>query len=166
VGTLEVMERPIEASTIIAVPCDAVGRLLQDNPTIALPNPMTIVVGAVRRDVAVTTDDAFADGDRIVVPVAWHATERSRLFPTFLGELVAECSVAGTRIVMSGSYRVPLGLLGRFGDGVIGRRLGHEALRSVVVGVVERLESAVDGTVADRPRDVAVFEPAAPIGAD
>ena len=153
------MERPIEASTLVSVPLDRVGRLLQDDPTVVLPNPTAIIIAGVCRDVVVTLDDALADGERIIVPLSWHAAEHPKLFPTFLGELIADAWLAGTRLTMAGTYWVPLGVIGRFGDGLIGRRLAHEALRDVVAGAAARIEIALDGDVLHaQDRDITVVE--------
>lgn len=157
-GHPEDMERSIEASTIIGVPSDQVGRLLVNDPSVALPTSTTIGVGGVHRDLVVTVDDSFATDDSVVVPIAWHAAEHQRLFPIFLGELVAEMSVAGTRLTMIGSYSIPFGLAGRFGDGLLGRRVAHGALRGVLIGVAERLEAVFDAGDPTGGRDVSITE--------
>jgi len=141
---MTVMERPIEASTIIAAASDRVGGLLRAEPEIALPNPATLSVGAVHHQVVVTVDDAHTIEDRVVVPVSWHATGNDHLFPTFLGELSAEPSAGGTRLRLAGTYTVPLGLLGRFGDGVVGRRLAAESIRAFLADVAGRVATALE----------------------
>lgn len=158
-GTVDRMERPIEASTIIAATAARVEGLLLGDPTVALANPIRLAFGGVHRDVVVTVDDPEVAADRVVIHVAWHAAEHAGLFPTFLGALETEPSVGGTRLSLSGRYRVPLGTLGRFGDGLVGRRVAHDAVRNVLAGIAARVSSAlgVDGdervVVAELPAD-------------
>ena len=88
-------------------------------------------------------DDTVVDGSCATVGVAWRSREHERLLPSFGGELVAVPWVGGTRLRLSGSYRVPLGPVGHFGDGLIGRRFAHLALRDALEDVARRLDAAV-----------------------
>lgn len=154
------MERAIEASTVVPATAERVRSLFVDEPATVLPNPISVAVGTVRRDVVVTLDDATVEGDRVVLPLAWRAAEHSGLFPIFLGTLEAEPSVAGARLVLAGTYSIPLGVVGRFGDGLVGRRLAHDAVRNVLIDVAQRITTALGVDGAGELQVVRVSEPA------
>jgi hypothetical protein len=78
-----------------------------------------------------------------VVPVEWEATGREQLLPSFTGDLEVLAAPPGVRLRLYGSYTVPLGAVGRFGDGVIGHRLARRSLNTLVERLVWRLESEV-----------------------
>jgi hypothetical protein len=81
-----------------------------------------------------------AVGGGLMLPIAWQATGREGFFPTFEGELVTSGAPAGTRMELTGTYTVPLGVIGRFGDGVLGRRLARSSLEALVQRLAARLE--------------------------
>jgi hypothetical protein len=82
----------------------------------------------------------IADGE-IVLPLSWHASGHEHLLPTFSGAIEISAAGAGTRLRLTGRYTVPFGVVGRFGDGVLGRRVAHRSLESLVHGFACRLES-------------------------
>jgi len=151
------MERAIEASTIIGARPGAVVALLAAEPSIAMPNPLTLSVGGAHQDVTVVLDETVVEGLLATVGVAWRSREHEHLLPSFDGTLSAEPSVGGTRLRLVGHYRVPLGPVGRFGDGLIGRRAAHESLRDALGDVARRVDHAV-GAGADLEYDVALTE--------
>lgn len=137
------MERSIEATIVIDASSDRVRGLLASDPATALTNPTTLAAGGLHHEVVVTLDEPEV-GDAVAVPVSWHPTDHARLFPSFLGALEAEASVAGTRLRIAGSYSVPLGVVGQFGDGLVGRRLAQQSLQSLLEGVAARITAALD----------------------
>lgn len=146
------MERSIEATTIISASADRVRGLLASDPAVALTNPTTLAAGGLHHDVVVTLDEPELGAGGVSVPVSWHPVDHARLFPSFLGALEAEASVAGTRLRLIGSYSVPLGVVGQFGDGLVGRRLAQQSLQSLLASVAARIAAAL-----------AVEPPAAPV---
>jgi hypothetical protein len=78
-----------------------------------------------------------------VFAVQWEATGRELLLPTFRGELALLAGAPGVRLRLHGTYSVPLGAVGKFGDGVIGHRLARRSLVSVLDRLTRRLESEV-----------------------
>ena len=92
----------------------------------------------VRLGVAQTTETG------LVVPLAWEATGRRRLFPTFAGELEASDADDGTRLRLHGTYTVPLGVVGRLGNGVVGWRLACRSLDALLIGLGRQVEVEVD----------------------
>jgi hypothetical protein len=80
---------------------------------------------------------------RLVLPMTWRASGREELLPTFDGELETSDTPAGTHIQLTGTYTVPLGVLGTFGDCVLGRRLARLSLETLVQRLATRLEFEV-----------------------
>ena len=152
------MERSIEASTKIRVPYGPVFRILLDDPGAVFTETHTVKerrerhlrielgvnLGAgasVHQEVTLQLGVPRLAKDGVVLPVAWRATGRERWLPTFHGELEASAAGADTRLRLNGAYTVPLGLVGKFGDGVLGRRLASRSLRTLVERLACRLES-------------------------
>lgn len=78
------------------------------------------------------------------MPVHWRAAGRDRLFPTFEGELEASRDDPGSCLRLRGIYTVPLRPLGRFGDGIAGRRLARQSLSAFLEQAARRLDGEVD----------------------
>lgn len=79
----------------------------------------------------------------LTVPLRWTATGREGLFPTFTGDLEAVPTRAGTRLRLVGTYTLPIGWLGRFGDKKLGHRAAERSLARYVEEVATRLEAEV-----------------------
>ena len=101
---------------------------------------------------------AHATETGLVLPVAWQATGRERLFPTFDGELEASEADDGTRLRLHGTYTVPLGVIGRFGDGVVGWRLARRSLDALLAAA----RTATRGRGGSAPPLESVPRPSAP----
>ena len=54
----------------------------------------------------------------------------------------------GTCLRLEGSYTVPLGAVGRFGDNVLGQRLARRSLSALLEQIAYRLESEVEWRAA------------------
>ena len=151
------MEREIEACTMVRVPLAHARRVLVERPDrlgvadeacgnkwgIDLDVELSAEV-SVRQRVWLELGPPRSDDDEVVVPVFLEASAPARLFPQFAGELEASGHGDTTRLCLRGAYRVPLGFVGRFGDGIAGRRLA----RASVVGVVERIAAQLEEGVA------------------
>ena len=109
--------------------------------------------GSVHQEVAVEVGAALAPGEEeaVSLPLRWQATGRDRLFPAFQGVLQAARAPTGTTLRLAGTYRVPLGLLGRFGDGVAGRRLAQRSLVAFLEALSGRLDAEVHHLMAALP---------------
>ena len=118
------MQRPIEVATSIGAGFAQVCEVLADDPGVVSGDgvtthrypPRRIVLGvdlgsgtSVHQEVLVRLGVAQTTETGLVVPVAWEATGRKRLFPTFAGELEASEADDGTRLRLHGTYTVPLG---------------------------------------------------------
>lgn len=156
------MERAIEATTRLRASLErAVGVLREDPGCIVTdaagpeerrerrflaPVGAPVGAGAVVQQVVsiefgtVTVDEAAAH-----VPISWHPVAHERVLPDFDGVLAIEPDVSGnTRLALRGSYQVPLGPVGRFGDSVVGRRVARRSLSDLLEEMAGRLDRAVD----------------------
>ncbi len=157
------MERSIEATTILGAASDAIGGLLSRDPRSAVGTEAVLEARfehspTLRRDVLVDVGEPTRADETVTVPVGWRAEAHEDLFPTFDGELVAEPSVGGTRLRLIGTYAVPLGVLGRFGDGVLGRRVAQSSVARWLEDLARRLDHAAGGS-DDATYEVTVHEP-------
>jgi hypothetical protein len=151
------MERWIEVSTTSRVRFTMARQVLQDDPgTVLGESPLTdettnqfridlsIDLGqgaSVHQEATISLGEARSTATALLLPMSWQATGRQGVLPSFEGELEASKAEAGTQLRLAGSYTVPLGLVGRFGDGVIGRRLARQSLAALVDRLAGRLES-------------------------
>lgn len=154
------MERSIEASTTIRVAFARVRKVLLDHPAEVLSEAHTVEdtleqrfrmdlgvdLGAgasVHQEVTLQLGMPRSVESRLVLPMAWQATGREQMLPTFKGELEASDAPSGTRLRLNGTYTMPLGLVGKFGDGLIWRRLARRSLGALVERIARRLEDEV-----------------------
>lgn len=164
------MERSVEAETEIRVAFARARRVLLEDPGAVFSefrNPgaqrdrrflveLAVTLGAgasahqeveVLLGIARTTDAGFE------LPLRWGPTGRERLFPRFIGQLTLSEVRTGTRLALSGSYTVPLGSIGRFGDGVVGHRLARRSLKTLADLLGHRLQAEVERRLASCPPD-------------
>jgi hypothetical protein len=109
-----------------------------------LPTDLSVNLGAgasVHQEVILQLGVARSAETEVVVPVAWQAAGRERLFPTFNGELQAFEAHEGTRLRLTGTCTVPLGAIGRVGDVVVGRRLARRSLDDLLERLARRIEA-------------------------
>lgn len=174
------VEREIEASTTVRSPLAWARRVLADDPGSVLTDECSDedraarrfrstlaldtagAAASVRQDVIIDVGlPSSADGDDpteseahpLVVPVSWRAAGFERLFPTFDGALVLEDADGVPTLTVRGHYVVPLGPMGRFGDGLLGRRIARRSLASFLESVAQRLDAAVDRAMSAPPGD-------------
>lgn len=160
--TLRGMERTIDATTTVhAAPGRTRDVLIEDPGTVLtdshtteqrrsgrFQSVLTVDIGAgasLQQEVQIEVDSGHTDDDTsgFVLPVRWQATGHERLFPTFAGQLEASPDREGTRLELRGIYTVPLGMAGRFGDGVAGQRLARKSLADFLAHVAKRLDTEV-----------------------
>lgn len=122
-----------DPARVLADRCTSDGQLLFDLD-------IDLASGACfRQAVAVRLGRPQNSPTRLVLPLEWTASGRERLFPRFAGELVLAAHDEATRVVLVGRYVVPLGAIGRFGDGVAGRRLARRSLVALLERIAVRL---------------------------
>lgn len=155
------MKRDIEVSTTARAPAERACEILRSDPGCVLAERCTAEdrqahrfhttlgvelggSGGLHQVIVVETGRTeLADGE-VTLPLRWQSAAHERLFPTFDGVLVLRAEGHRTAVVLRGSYAVPLGVLGRFGDGVAGRRAAHQSLASFVEQVARRLDVEAD----------------------
>lgn len=101
--------------------------------------------GEVAREVLVGIGPLIEDEDALALPLWWQAAEHPQLFPTFDGGIELRGGEHGTELRLVGSYRPPLGVVGRFADGVVGQRVVMTSLERFLTAVAERLGAMVPG---------------------
>jgi hypothetical protein len=154
------MQRPIQSSATAEVPfakarevvLDDLGALFGDVPAVhvegvrvaSMDLGVTLGAGAsVHQAVALRVAPPRALENGLILPLSWRASGHDRLLPTFEGELEISKRRSLTRVRLAGTYTVPLGLVGRVGDGVVGWRVARRSIDALVERVARRLESAV-----------------------
>ena len=99
---------------------------------------------SVHQEVLIEAELPTSSGGALKLPLRWRATGREGLFPTFAGELEAVPTRTGTQLRLVGTYAIPLGWIGRFGDERLCRRAAERSLSRYVEDVAARLEAEVD----------------------
>jgi hypothetical protein len=164
--TMGTVKRGIEASTTVRIPIERARQVLTDDPGCVVADAASPddrrerrfssalgidlgAGGAVRQAVTVSLGALSSLDGAASLPLRWQASGRDRVFPVFEGELEARAAGLGaTMLVVRGTYTVPLGAVGRFGDGVIGRRLAQQSLVSFVEDAAGRLDREVHRRMA------------------
>lgn len=158
------MERDIEAATCISVPLAAACEQLRTDPGTVLPSSIVTPVAAgtaVEQTVVVETGELQVEASAAGLPVSWTPEAHEKLLPSFRGRLVLVAeSLSSTRLSIHGTYTVPLGAVGRFGDSLVGRRIA----RASITELVERVARALQGGY--RAADQLDRAPAPPNGVD
>jgi hypothetical protein len=108
---------------------------------------LTIDLGSgasVHQEVRLQLDDPQLHETGIVLPVRWRATGRERVLPAFDGALEVTAVRRGTSLRLKGTYTIPMGVVGRVGDAVGGRRVARKSLSVLVGRLARRLETEVE----------------------
>lgn len=130
--------RPIELGRRVAVRVDRALAALDRAPYDVVGSAL-LPGRELRREVRIGVGPLLEDDDVFVLPLWWEDSEHPQLFPTFDGGLEVRADGAGTEIRLVGSYRPPLGPLGRFADGLVGHRVVTASLESFLTDVADRL---------------------------
>lgn len=101
--------------------------------------------GSVTRSARVGFGPLMEEDGAVVLPVWWEDAEHPDLFPTFDGGLELRADGRGTALRLVGSYAPPLGMLGRFGDGLAGHRIVMTSLNEFLADMAGLLTAAADG---------------------
>lgn len=156
------MQRAIEASTAIRAPLVRASEVLDDDPARLfshhvdveqrrareVPAEMITVIGssaALQQDVVVQLGRPTRTDTSVTMPLSWKPSGHELLLPDFEGELVVEVDPDGnTHLIVRGSYHVPLGTIGGFGDTLVGRRVARRSVGALVEEMAARLDAEVD----------------------
>ena len=95
---------------------------------------------AVAKTVRLEVGEPVGEDGTMLLPVVWEATGTPGLFPRMEAEVVlAALGPALTQLSLRGSYRPPLGPIGR----VLDRALLHRVAEASVKGFVDRIARAL-----------------------
>ncbi len=116
----------------------------------------------VGHDVDVEILAINSEQDRVDVDLTWAPSGGRSTLPSFTGTLHATRGDGlTTQLELEGSYHVPLGPLGRFGDGVMGNRVARQSVTDLVCRMAAHIEArALDAstraqvTPTPRPPDM------------
>ena len=111
--------------------------------------------GSVTRSARVGFGPVMEEDGAVVLPVWWEDAEHPDLFPTFDGGLELSADGRGTCLRLVGSYVPPLGLLGRFGDGLAGHRIVLATLVKFLADVATLLTAAAHSEANEPQRQCA-----------
>ena len=160
------MERDIEAWTTIRSPADRARRLLLSDPGRVVHDHPVVGSAADSKELEGELVVEIADGSTLhqrvrielgspvdlggvaFVPIAWHATPHRRLFPEFRGELRLIPAADDANLELAGRYRIPLGLPGRFGDSIAGRKIAQRSVSAFLEGCAQRIDREVSSRLA------------------
>jgi hypothetical protein len=136
-------------------PARAVRRELLEPPEQWLPASVTSPLGdrrflvrvgfqaaaaRISKQVELTVGMPEAQGDWLVVPVAWRATGPDQLFPVLDGRLTVQpVGPHSSTIWLGATYQPPLGGLGRELDDLAMHRVATATIEDFVRGVAARL---------------------------
>lgn len=96
--------------------------------------------GIPTREVAVTVGRVTRRQGAVHIPMLWRASGSAMLFPTLEADLIVEAVGTGlTQVTLRGSYKPPLGPIGRLLD----RALLHRLAEACVKNFMDRLREAI-----------------------
>lgn len=153
------MERHIEVRSSTSADESAVRALLPTDPCLLfadvdLPRAATsrsvsssieVRMGdgaAIRHAITLTVGRVIEDHGDIIMQVHWEPAGHERVLPSFRGAVVVKPDAHDGSLTLSGSYEAPLGHVGRFGDRLIGHRIGRQALQGFADEAAARLDRA------------------------
>jgi hypothetical protein len=151
------VERPIDVVTVLSCPFDAAvaafaerrGSLLglvtgEDDDHERVLVTLTVGPSAVDEDVVCIVSDVRTGEAGASMRVQWRPLRLERWLPSFDGVLVVVRTRGETRLSLTGHYTVPLGPVGAFGDGIVGRRVAKLTLTSLVAAIAATIDDRVD----------------------
>lgn len=97
---------------------------------------------AVAKTVRLEVGEPVGEEETMLLPIVWEATGTPGLFPRMDAEVVlAALGPVLTQLSLRGSYRPPLGPIGR----VLDRALLHRVAEASVKGFVDRVARTIEG---------------------
>jgi hypothetical protein len=99
---------------------------------------------SVAKTVRLEVGEPVGEDETMLLPIVWEATGTPGLFPRMEAEVVlAALGPALTQLSLRGSYRPPLGPIGR----VVDRTLLHRVAEASVKGFVDRVARTIEGAM-------------------
>jgi hypothetical protein len=106
--------------------------------------PIRFLPGFIQRRVAVTfgLHADVTEGGRAheEIRIRWHAG--TLLLPDFRGTLRFRIAGQGTAVLVEGTYRVPLGVMGRVFDDIFGHHIAQASLGDLARRIADALETS------------------------
>lgn len=154
---LEPLERFVEAITHVEVEPEQLIELLSTDPAGILaggsvpsreffPAEVTVELGAgtsLAQAVDVTFGRLSPAAGVGRFGLSWRAVKHAARFPVFGGDLEVHPEGTGAVLRLAGYYLPPLGLVGAFGDSVLGHRVARRALQAFLEAAAARAEAAL-----------------------
>jgi hypothetical protein len=153
VRSLITVERPIEITAVLARPAGSVigtflergGALLGtvtggDGEHQRVVVRLTVGPSAVDQDVACVVSEVTGDEGGASMRVRWRPIRYDRWLPSFDGVLAVLPIADETLVSLDGSYEIPMGTVGAFGDGIVGRRLAKRTLTALMAEIAASLD--------------------------
>ena len=117
-------------------------------PDLEDPNLAKVGTGVaglgIRKKVAVEFGEPVAAGSWTEVPVSWKATRIQRLFPVMTGKIeLAPVDSRVTRLTVCGTYKAPLGALGKQLDDAFMHKVADATVRDLAQSIAGRLDTLV-----------------------
>jgi hypothetical protein len=103
----------------------------------------------LRRKVRVSIGEPVAGGSWTEVPVAWHATSLTKMFPVMTGKVeLAPVDARVTRLTVRGMYEPPFGRLGKHLDDAFMHSVAEATVRDLAESIAKRLDGASSARVS------------------
>jgi CBS domain-containing protein len=100
-----------------------------------------LAVADLAKQIRITTGVARRDDHRVVVPVQWHAEPAQRMFPSFEGAFEWEPLASNLgQLTLTGSYSIPLGMIGGLVDATVLRGVAHRTARHLVRRLAQEVQ--------------------------
>lgn len=150
---------PTQLDELLRTRLDVLVRAAMDSPEAAreadggLRVPLDpSLMGMPAKAVHLTTGVATHEGDRLEIPIAWHAQPGRHVFPSFEGRLILEpLSGEAARLAVLGSYSPPAGVVGTAVDATLLRGVAQRTIDRLVGALGQELGRAQDQAEAPQP---------------
>jgi hypothetical protein len=149
------MERVVDVWTVLESPADRVRRVIARHPQRLLDvAELGVEWGqhhlGVHQRVDVELGSVTERDGTLTVPIAWRAPGHVALVPAVAGAIVVERADSGRGLLaLRGTYTVPLGAVGRFGNGVLGHRAVRRSLEALLAELARRIDDAAEPLLQD-----------------
>ena len=147
-ATITSARRSVDVLRYVPIPVDVAVALVEAGPQRLVGSDLRAELpggGSVTRTASVGFGPLMEEDGAVVLPVWWEDAEHPDLFPTFDGGLELTADGRGTSLRLVGSYVPPLGLFGRFGDGLAGHRIVMASLNEFLADVAAQLTASANG---------------------
>ncbi|MHB8513624.1 MAG: hypothetical protein ACYDCC_15825 [Actinomycetota bacterium] len=101
---------------------------------------------SISKTVSIETGNPSRGNFETWIPIKWHATGPSQLFPWLEGDIIiGRVDDKLTQVAFRGTYQVPLGMLGK----TINRIMLHRVAEAGVKGFIDRIAASLESTTLE-----------------